>query len=168
MNRLFFVVSSLESVESVENDLIGGGINESHIHLLSSQPNEADKRNLHEVSSLAKSDVYQSTLKGIPIGVLLASAVVALTHYYSWYTQFTWVPFIFLAILVMGFSCWEFGLWGIQHRNSELSQFDNTIDKGRHVLLIDSDSNDREKIKSICLNVGDVFYAGARNIHTPI
>ena len=168
MNRLLFVASSLESIENVEHDLVGGGISESHIHLLSSQPDEADRRNLHEVSSLAKSDVYQSTLKGIPFGIVLSSLVLALTYYYSWYVQFTWVPFIFLAILVMGFSCWEFGLWGIQHRNKELSQFDNTIGDGRHVLLIDSDSTDCEKIKSICLKVGDVFYAGVRNIHTPM
>lgn len=162
MKRLYFVAKSLDNVETMENSLVDEGVGSSDLHLLSNDHDGAERRHLHEVPSIIQSNLVNSSVNGFLIGLALSSVVMLLTYFYGWHTDATWVPFIFLAILILGFSCWEGGLWGIQHRKPEFSTFDDVLDSGSHVLLIDAEDADSDKIRSICLNNDGVVYAGSR------
>ena len=49
----------------------------------------------------------------------------------------TWVPPIFLAVIVLGFCTWEGGLIGIQEPHSDFARFQDTLRAGRHVFFVD-------------------------------
>jgi hypothetical protein len=48
-----------------------------------------------------------------------------------------WVPFIFLAIVVLGFCTWEGGFFGIQVPNAHFRRFRKNLQEGKHVFFVD-------------------------------
>lgn len=64
MTRLFFISTKLDDLEHLEQDLEQAGIVTPQIHLLTEHEEEADRRHVHQVTPLMKSDVVHSTLLG--------------------------------------------------------------------------------------------------------
>jgi len=97
---------------------------------------EVAERKLPEVEAVLRKDVAHGTEVGAFVGLLIANAV--LFAYLSGMTEAaTWAPFIFFAVVVLGFCAWEGGLFGIQLPNSNFSRFADTLAAGRHVLFVD-------------------------------
>lgn len=138
MLRHYFVTNDLDDLEKVERELEAEGLTEPQIHILSEKDADVAKRHLHEVEPVLRQDVVHSTEVGALIGVLAASAVLLLAYIMGWTnTAAGWLPFIFLAVVVLGFCTWEGGFIGIQTHNINFKRFQALIHKGRHVLFVD-------------------------------
>jgi hypothetical protein len=69
---------------------------------------------------------------------IIAAAIILLA---AWATgiagTITWVPPIFLAVIVFGFCTWEGGLIGIQEPHADFAHFRDNLHSGKHVLVVD-------------------------------
>lgn len=137
--RYFFVSDDLEELEKFEQELESSELVTPQIHLLTlDEGGAANHRHLHEVTALMKTNVLHSMLYGAAVGLVLSVLVLGAAHLAGW-TQSSagWLPFVFLAIIILGFFTWEGGLWGIDTPNQHFSRFEKVIRSGRHLFFVD-------------------------------
>jgi hypothetical protein len=149
MERYYYISDNLAELEIVEQELENNGIATEQIHVLSQNDREVATRRLHSVTSFMKKDIVHSTIIGCIVGVCLSILVLLGAWLSGWPDRFTWVPFIFLSIIVLGFCTWEGGLWGIQEPNHQFKRFQKVLDHGKHVLFVDIDHDQMEALEAV-------------------
>lgn len=139
MTRHFFISDDLDDLERLEEDLERAGVVTPQIHLLTLDDTGADRHHhLHKVTALMRQDIVHSTLVGAAMGVGAAALVLVVAWLAGWtQTPAGWIPFIFLAIIALGFFAWEGGLWGIQTPNVHFQRFEKALQEGKHVFFVD-------------------------------
>lgn len=138
MNRHYYISDNLDDLETVENELEANGINTEQIHVLSEEVADVEEHHLHEVNSLMKQDTVHSGEIGAVIGIPLAALVLGGAYWLGWTQSVAgWMPFIFLAIVILGFSIWEGGFFGIQVPNTHFRSFKQVVDEGKHIFFVD-------------------------------
>jgi hypothetical protein len=147
MKRHFFVSDDLDDLERFEEELEREGIATPQIHVLSLDDTAVESRqHLHDVQSIMKKDVIHSGEYGLAIGVIAACLVLAATYLGGWHeSPAGWIPFIFLAIILLGFFTWEGGFIGIQTFNTNFQRFKDELESGKHLFFVDL-SDDQEDI----------------------
>jgi hypothetical protein len=139
LQRYFFISDDLDDLEAFEEQLEAAGLARPQVHVLSTRVADVEGHDhLNYVRSLMKSDLVHSTTRGALIGVA-GFVLVLLVAYLAGWTESAagWVPFIFLAVLVLGFCTWEGGLSGVQKPNHCFTRFEQALNNGRHVFFVD-------------------------------
>jgi hypothetical protein len=149
MKRHFFIGDDLDAVGAVERELLGRGIAAEKIHVLSLDDADAERRHLHDVQSLMKRDVIHSTEIGALVGLAASIVAIVAAQLSGLVAQVGWVPFVFLAIVLLGFFTWEGGLIGIQLPNSRFRRFENALRSGQHIFFVDVDSADEGALQDV-------------------
>ena len=94
-------------------------------------------------------DIVHSTIFGAVIGAVGAGLVLLLAALFGWTeTAAGWMPWIFLAVIVLGFCTWEGGLWGIQEPHTQFRRFEEALRGGRHVVFVDIDPDQKAILDS--------------------
>ncbi|WP_375739275.1 magnesium transporter [Pseudomonas boanensis] len=138
MQRHYYVSDNLNDLEKVESELEACGIDHEQIHVLSERDAEVEKHQLHDVSSVMKRDLVHSSLIGVGIGLALAVLMLLVAWFSGWTeTSVGWVPFVFLAVVLFGFSTWEGSLFGIQTPNPIVKRFEQLLRDGKHIFFVD-------------------------------
>ena len=137
--RHYFISENLDDLERVEEELESQGVETAQIHILSLDDTAVENHvHLHDVTSFMKSDVIRSGEVGAVVGVIGAALVLAVAYFANWTDSVVgWIPFIFLAIIVLGFCTWEGGFIGIQRRNKHFERFERVLEAGKHVFFVD-------------------------------
>lgn len=150
MNRHYYISDNLDDLESVEHELEARGIGTEQIHVLSDKDAEVESHHVHDVPSFLKRDVVNAGQLGVAVGVLLA-AIVLIGAYLTGLTNSAagWLPFIFLAVVLFGFSIWEGSLVGLQRPHSAFRQFEPSLREGKHVLFVDVKPNQEALLDQI-------------------
>lgn len=161
MRRYFYVSNDLDDLERVENTLEEAGISRGQIHVLSNDDAGVKEHNLNQVYSWFRTDVISTTYKGAIIGLILAVLVLVLSNSSGVTETIGWAPFIMLAIVCLGFCTWEGGLIGSHLPSSRFKKFQENIENGEHILMIDADSKDVEFIDSVVAKSPGLHSAGA-------
>lgn len=151
MKRHFFVSDDLDDLEAIEQELEHAGIGKSQIHTLTLDDHGAEThQNLHDVQSIMKKDVIHSGEYGLMVGVVAALLVLAVTWVLEWHTSPAgWIPFIFLAIILLGFFTWEGGFIGIQTFNTNFKHFQEELQAGKHVFFVDLNDQQEEILERV-------------------
>ena len=149
MKRHYFIGDDLDVVAAVERALMAKGVTAEQIHVLSLNDADAEQRHLHDVQSLMKKDVIHSAEIGALFGLVASIAVIAVAHLSGLAAKVGWVPFVFLAIVLLGFSMWEGGLIGIQIPNSRFRRFERALRAGEHVFFVDVDSSQEAHVHQV-------------------
>ena len=139
MKRYYFISDDLDDLELVERDLEAAGVTTPQIHVLSEDDAGVETHHLHNVEAVLKKDVVRGTELGAVVGVIGATAVILISWLTGFSESYTWVPAIFLAIVILGFCTWEGGLIGIQEPNMNFRRFQEILRDGKHVLFVDVD-----------------------------
>lgn len=139
MKRYYFISDDLDDLELVERDLEAAGVTTPQIHVLSEDDAGVETHHLHNVEAVLKKDVVRGTELGAVVGVIGATAVILVSWLTGFSESYTWVPAIFLAIVILGFCTWEGGLIGIQEPNMNFRRFQEILRDGKHVLFVDVD-----------------------------
>ncbi len=139
MKRHYFISDDLDDLSAVERDLEEAGVTTPQIHVLSENDAALDNHHLHKVEAVLKKDVVRGTELGAIVGVIGASLVLLVCWLTGFSETYTWVPAIFLSIVILGFCTWEGGLIGIQEPHAEFRQFSDVLAAGKHVLFVDVD-----------------------------
>ena len=136
--RHFFISDNLDELERFEEQLEAAGISRPQVHVLSNAADVADHEHLNYVRSLMRSDLVHSTTRGALIGLAVSALVLIVAYFAGWTeTAAGWVPFVFLAVLVLGFCTWEGGLSGIQRPNHNFTRFEQALKDGKHIFFVD-------------------------------
>src|SRR5271169_615015 len=119
MLRHYFVSDNLDDLEVFEEQLEAAGISTPQIHVLSRNDAAVHQHHhLHEVESFMKKDIVHSATRGALVGLCGFALILAVAYFAGWTrTAVGWMPFIFLALVLLGFWTWEGGLFGIQRPN---------------------------------------------------
>ncbi len=137
MERYYFITDDLDELAAAEAEFETRGVDRFQIHVLSQDDREIALRHLHEVHPFMKTDVIRSGLLGACFGVAAAGIVMGFAHFGGLATAFSWVPFVFLAIVLLGFCTWEGGFFGFQVPNKKFRRFQDALRDGKHILLVD-------------------------------
>lgn len=149
MERHFFASDSLQDLEVLEMELEQLGVVTPQIHVLSNLDSEVAHHRVHEVNSLMRTDVIRKGLVGAVCGILGGVAVLVVASASGFAAQFGRIPFVFLAVVVLGFCTWEAGFLGFQLPNSRFRRFQNMLDEGRHIFFVDLRSDQREVLTDV-------------------
>ncbi|MDR7281328.1 hypothetical protein J2X84_000142 [Pseudomonas corrugata] len=142
MNRHYYISDNLDDLEAVENELEACGINSEQIHVLSEKVADVEQHHLHEISSLMEQDAVHSGEIGAVVGLPLAALVLGSAYWLGWTESAAgWMPFIFLAIVILGFCIWEGGFFGFQVPNTHFRNFKQMIEDGKHIFFVDVEPN---------------------------
>lgn len=145
MNRHYYISDNLDELETVEHELEAKGISIEQIHVLSEDEAATEQHHLPEVVSFMKQDVVHSGEVGAIIGVVLAALLLGVAYGMGWTeTAAGWIPFAFLAIIILGFCTWEGGFFGIQEPNKHFRRFKRLLKHGKHIFFVDVEPEQEE------------------------
>ena len=138
MLRHYYISNDLDDLEVIEQELEANGVSTPQIHVLSENDAEVEKHHLHAIEAVLKQDVVHSTKLGAVVGVIIATLVLVVVYLADWHLSVVgWIPFGFLAVVILGFCTWEGGLIGIQIPNHEFKRFQKLLKNGKHVIFVD-------------------------------
>jgi hypothetical protein len=137
MKRHYYIGDDLEDLASAERHLKAAGISTPQIHVLSNDDAGVELIHLHEVEAVLKKDVVHGTRLGAVVGIACGAIVLSLACASGLTATYTWVPAIFLALIILGFCTWEGGLIGIQNPHINFRRFQSELQQGRHILFVD-------------------------------
>lgn len=150
MKRKYYLADSLDTLDEVvavlHNEL---HIKENHIHIISNNTHGLKEHHLHPANLIHKSDVIRGSERGALYGVFFGIMFFVVAAYQSTFwdvilpVRQMMLLTIFSSPIIFGFLAGAF--FGVLHSNFRISQFDYEIDKGHHLMLVDS-----ENIKGIC------------------
>ena len=161
MNRHFYISNSLDDLELLEVELETVGISAAHSHVLSLNDAEvAAHPNLNEVEAVLRTDVVHSTKIGALVGVIAATLMLYVAALTGWPQQATWIPFVFLAIVMVGFFTWEFGFIGIQRMNNRFARFEKALKNGKHIFFVDIEPENDPLLAAIIKKHPKIKFAG--------
>ena len=151
MLRHYFISDSLDDLEVFEEQLEAAGVSTPQIHVLSSNDADAEKHaHLNRVQTLMKSDLVHSTTRGAVVGIAAFVLVLSVAHFAGWtQTAAGWMPFIFLAVMLLGFCTWEGGLSGIQRPNHNFARFERALNDGKHVFFVDLEPSQEAILENV-------------------
>lgn len=161
MKRQYYISNDLDDLELLENELKSTGLSTPQIHVLSENDAEVEKHHLHAIESVLKKDVVRSTKMGALVGIFAASTVLVVAYLMGWHQSAAgWVPFGFLAVVLLGFCTWEGGLIGIQVPNYEFKRFQSLLAEGNHVFFVDITEHQKESVDKIASQHESLTHAG--------
>jgi hypothetical protein len=161
MKRHFYVSNDLDDLERIEQELESSGVHRPQIHVFSRDDSAVETHDhLHNIESVFKKDLVHGTLVGTWVGSALAALVLIVTAMSDWPENYTWVPFILLAIVVFGFCAWSGGLYGIQRPNRDFRRFEAVLRRGRHVFIVDVDAEQEASLARVVAAHPDLQLAG--------
>ncbi len=168
MRRHYYISSDLDELESIELDLRKHGVTTPQIHVLSKDDMGVEEHKLHQVPSFMKKDVVHSTSVAAIFGFLCAVLVLCVAEYTGVTETVGWIPFIFLAVIVMGFITWEGGMWGIQEPNIHFKRFQKELEDGKHVLYVEIKKDQEPLLHSVTDRHPQLQKAGISDVATDL
>ncbi|GGW74761.1 NAD/FAD-utilizing enzyme [Alteromonas halophila] len=161
MLRHYYITKDLDTLEKIESALEAKGVHTPQFHVLSEQDAEVERHHLHAIEAVLKKDVVRSTIIGAIYGVIGAALIIGTAYFTGWYTSPAgWLPFAFLAIVILGFCTWEGGLIGIQVPNRQFKRFQKLLSRGKHVFFVDFDPQQKARIEQVTAEQSRLKFAG--------
>jgi len=137
MKHAYYLSEDINELETVHDELIDFGFKEDEIHVLSEHDDEVESHHLQAVNPLEKTDVTRTISIGALVGLFLAAFVLAIPYLFNINTPAGNVPFIFAALVLLGFSAWEGGLLGLHQSNHKYEKVMDKLRDGKHLLILD-------------------------------
>lgn len=161
MKRHYFITDDLDDLDAVEHELQRAGLTSPQMHVLSrDDAGVAARPHLTPVEAVLKKDVVRGTEVGAVIGVTGAGLVLGIAYASGVTASVGWVPFLFLAIVVLGFCTWEGGLFGIQEPHADFLGFKASLDAGKHIFFVDIDAEQKAVLDRVVSGHPRLQYAG--------
>lgn len=161
MKRHYYISNDLDDLSLMESELLAKGISIPQIHVLSENDADVERHHLHAIEPVLKKDVIRSTEFGAIIGVIAAGLVLLLAYVMGWHlSPAGWVPFGFLAAVVLGFCTWEGGLIGIQRPNYQFKRFQKLLKQGNHIFFVDVSDEQQQALEQVAANHESLKLAG--------
>ncbi len=137
MRRLYFLIPDTTSAKAIVDELLLARVEERHIHLVAKDHSSLIKEHLPEASLLEESDFVPALERGVAVGG--ATGLVAGLAVLILPTGLIVGGGAVLAtsLLGAGMGAWVSSMIGISAPNSRLQKFEEDIEAGNLLMLID-------------------------------
>jgi hypothetical protein len=162
MRRIYFLVPNIETTRKVVDELHSEGIADHHIHILAKR--DTPLAGLNEAGVDIKTDFIPALERGIALGGTtgLLAGIIGLR-----FAGFVIAGGAILGLIVAGATIGLLagGLVGMNSGNSKLKQFEEAIEQGQLLLLVDTLKDRIETIKqSIAKHHSEAAFEGIEPI----
>lgn len=144
MKQRYFMAKDLGDLECVHDELLELGLKDKQIHVMSDFESELPKHHLLAVNVFSKTDIVRSTLRGAAVGATISAIILLVPLVFNLTTPVGMLPFVLAALVILGLSTWEGGLWGIQETNSRFASIVDKIHRGNHLMIVDYNESQKE------------------------
>jgi hypothetical protein len=146
--RLYFMLPTVASAERVADDMLLARIEDRHMHFMAKQGSHLGK--LHEAGYSIRNDLLRGAEVGLVSGALFG-LVVGAVLYIAQPIGIALQPAIVLAMgLLFGLlGAWSSSMIGIALPNSQLSQFEEEIEQGKVLLIVDIPRDRVDEIRTL-------------------
>ena len=136
MRRIYFLVPDLKTANKVTDELLLTRIEERHIHVIAREGTELG--DLPKASLLQTSDVIPAVERGLAVGgVTGILAGVAAVTFPPAGLVLGGGAVLATALVGSGMGAWMSSMIGVDVRNSRISQFEEAIEQGEILFLVD-------------------------------
>ena len=145
--RLYFVIPDLNAAREIEKELLLKRIPDDQMHFLAKRG--YDLEDLPEATTAQKTDIRHGSMMGLISGALAGTLIGILLYIF----QDSLIPMKFGGILLMFLMGAVFGVWisgiliGSSTPNVKLLRFENALEEGHILLMLDVDKDMTESIK---------------------
>lgn len=138
MRRLYFLVPDIESASNIVNELLLARIEERKIHIAAKDHYSLLEANLPEANLLQETDFIPAVEKGLSVGggTGILAGLVAMTFPPAGLIVGGGAV-LGLGLLGAGFGAWVSGMIGINIENTQLKEFEQAIEEGHLLLMVD-------------------------------
>ncbi|MGD2118663.1 MAG: DUF1269 domain-containing protein [Chromatiales bacterium] len=144
MRRLYFLLPNVEIAQKVVNELLLSHVPEKHLHVIAAS--DVDLGELPEASLLQKSDFIPAMERGVAVGgatgILAGLAALAFPG-----VVIAGGAVLATGILGAGMGAWLGGMIGMDVENTHVQQFQDAIEKGQLLVLVDVPKERVEEIQ---------------------
>lgn len=137
MEQFVFVARDIQEIEKADHALEENGVARDRIRVLSEDNAAVRSHGLPAVNDFEKRDFVHSGLLGTVVGFALAAGALLLAAQTGLVSQVGWAPFLFLAVVLVGFCTWEGGLLGGMRLNQRYEMFRDALRRGAHIMIVD-------------------------------
>ncbi|TNF91749.1 MAG: DUF1269 domain-containing protein [Gammaproteobacteria bacterium] len=138
MRRLYFLVPTIESATQIVDELLLARVDERHIHIAAKDHHALHDAHLPEANLLQESDFIPAVEKGLAVGggTGILAGIVAVTFPPAGLVL-GGGAILGLGVIGAGFGAWMSGMIGISIENSQLREFEQAIEEGQLLIMID-------------------------------
>lgn len=150
MRRLYFLLPDIQSASTIVDELLLARIEERRIHIVAKDHHQLQQANLPESNLLQNSDFIPAVEKGLAVGggTGILAGLVAMT--------FPPAGLILgggavlgLGLIGAGFGAWISGMVGLSADNTQLKDFEQAIEQGQLLLMVDVPRTRTEEITEL-------------------
>ena len=146
--RMYVTLPDVSSARNLANDLLLARVEDRSMHFLARRG--TDLGELHEASYLQKTDTVHGAFVGFVIGGLMGVLVgLVLVNYPPEGASLQLVAVLIAAIVGAVLGTWVASMVGLQVPNSRLKGFDQEIQQGKVLLMLDVPSGRYEEVRRI-------------------
>ena len=146
--RMYVTLPDVPSAKQLANDLLLARIEDRHMHFLARRG--TDLGELHEASYLQKTDAMHGAFTGLVIGGIVGVLVGLLLVYFPPGGASIQLVAVLIAALVGAFlGIWIAGMMGLQVPNTQLKGFEQELEEGKVLLMLDVPAGRYDEIRSI-------------------
>lgn len=145
--RLYFLVPDVPTAHKIVEELLVARVEESHIHVLAREGTPLEE--LPEATLTQRSDLVPSLQRGAAIGgatgVLAGLTAVAIPGG----VVAAGAALLGLGAAGAGIGAWASSLIGISAPNSRLKEYEDAIERGELLMLVDVETDRVEEIENL-------------------
>jgi hypothetical protein len=146
--RMYVTLPDLASAKQLANDLLLARIEDRRMHFLARRG--TDLGELHEASYLQKTDAIHGAFTGLVIGGVVGVAVGLLLVYFPPGGASIQLVAVLIAALIGAFlGIWIAGMMGLQVPNTQLKGFEQELQAGKILLMLDVPAERYEEVRQI-------------------
>lgn len=137
MRRLYFLVPEQETARKIVDELLLARVEERRIRVITQRG--ADRRGLPPATIVQMSDVIPALGRGLVCGwiVGLIAGLIAVAAFGLDWNDTGGLLILLISLGGAVFGAWLAGMVGISIPNSRLKQFQQAVDDGRVLMLVD-------------------------------
>ena len=138
MRRLYFLIPDIDSAKTIVDELLLARIEQRHIHIAAADHHALLEANLPQASLLQESDFVPAVERGVAIGgatgILAGIAAVAIP---GAGLVLGGGAILGIGLAGAGVGAWLSGMIGVSVPSSRLKEFENSIDQGSLLMMVD-------------------------------
>ena len=139
--RLYFVIPTIESAKKIVDELLLARIEERHIHIVAKDHIPLQKAHLPEAGLFEESDFVPALERGLTVGgatgLLAGVGIAAMTFPPAGLVLGGGAILLATSVLGAGLGAWVASMIGVSIPNSHLKQFEEAIERGELLMLVD-------------------------------
>ncbi|WP_375171471.1 hypothetical protein [Marinobacter sp.] len=148
MKRLFYLVNTIDSVESISEDLHRDGVSNWRFHVISKDDAGLYLHHIHTASVLDRTDLARFVERGLIIGGLFAAFFIlplALWGGLEWPTS----AFVAMGVFAVLAGGWLGGFGGIGTENYRIRRFHKDLENGKYLIMVDVPKAEVERVEAL-------------------